>query len=303
MTTNISTIQNSIHFFKTMIKKGGPHSYDYPFFNRILENLSNALASKIISEKELDQIYNLFDADFLQKSVHGHSFRKPFGYAGDFQVIDKVYQKEAHPDYKLWDDFILNHRTCDGIRNRKAYFKQLLSNVCNTSKLDKIDLLNVASGPARDLLELYNECENSYKLFTQCVEYDPHAITYATQLTQSFNDQITYENGNIYSYQTDRKYDVIWSSGLFDYFDDRSFVSILKKFISWAKPNSAIVLGNVSPAHSLKEYMEILMQWPLYIRTSKDLIRLAEEAGINPKNVKIGIEEAGIFLFLHIKIQ
>lgn len=302
MEASISPIQNSLHFLKSMIKKGGPQPYDYPFFNRVLDDLSKSIASKTTSEKELSQIYSLFDTDFLQKSVHGHSFRKPYGYAGDFQVIDKVYQKKAHPDYKLWDDFILNHRTCDGIRNRKAYFKQLLTKVCNTSELDKIDLLNVASGPARDLLELYTECENSKKLYTHCVEYDPHAITYATHLTQAFNQQITYENGNIYPYQTNRKYDIIWSSGLFDYFDDRSFVSILKKIISWAKPKSEIVVGNVCPAHSLKDYMEILMQWPLHIRTSKDLIRLATEAGVDPKNVKIGIEEAGIFLFLHIEV-
>jgi len=62
-------------------------------------------------------------------------------------------------------------------------------------------------------------------------------------------------------------------------------------------------LGNVCPAHSLKDYMEILMEWSLYIRTSKDLIRLAMEAGVDPKKVKIGIEESGTFLFLHIEVE
>jgi len=296
-------IQSSIHFLNTMIKKGGPQPHDYPFFNQVLENLSNSIESKEVSKEDLKPIYQLFDGEFLEKSVHGHSFRKPFGYAGDFLVIDKVYQKEIHPEYKRWDEFILNHRTCDGIRNRKEYFKNLLTHICQTSNLAKIDLLNVASGPARDLLELYTHCEETERLYTDCVEYDPNAITYAKKLTQAYNQQISYENGNIYTYQTDKKYDVIWSSGLFDYFNDKVFVSILKKFLSWAKPTSKIVLGNVCPAHSLKEYMEILMDWSLYIRTSKDLIRLATEAGVNPKNVKIGIEEAGIFLFLHIEVE
>lgn len=303
MQTTVASIQNSIHFLNTMIKKGGPQPHDYPFFNQVLENLSKSIESKEVSKEDLKPIYRLFDAEFLEKSVHGHSYRKPFGYAGDFLVIDKVYQKEVHPEYQRWDEFILNHRTCEGIRNRKEYFKKLLTKICQTSNLAKIELLNVASGPARDLLELYTSCKETEKLYTHCVEYDPNAITYASKLTQAYNRQITYENGNIYGYQTDKKYDVIWSSGLFDYFNDKVFVSILKKFLSWVKPKSKIVLGNVCPAHSLKEYMEILMEWPLYIRTSKDLIRLATEAGVNPKNVKIGIEEAGIFLFLHIEVK
>ena len=81
------------------------------------------------------------------------------------------------------------------------------------------------------------------------------------------------------------------------------FVQILKKFIEWGKPQSEIIVGNICSAHTLKDYMELLWEWPLYARSVKDLIRLAEEAGADQESVKIGIEEAGIFLFLHIHKQ
>ena len=302
MLTKVSSIQTTLHFLEAMQQKGGPQPHDYLFFDRILDNLSQSIKSGAVPKDVLSQIHQYFSDDFLAKTLHGHSFRKPYGYAGDFMVIDKVYQEEAHPDYKLWDEFVLQHRTCEGIRNRKEYFKKLLKQICQNTQQERIDLLNVASGPARDVLELYNECDKTKKLYTHCVEYDPHAIEYAQKLIAPYQQQVTFENGNIYKYETDKQYDVIWSSGLFDYFNDKVFVSILKKFLSWVKPKSEIVLGNITPAHSLKDYMEILMEWPLHIRTTKDLIRLAKEAGAKEKQISIGIEEAGIFLFLHIRV-
>lgn len=299
MTTQI--LDNSISFLKEMIQKGGPRQEDYSSFEGMLDDLSLAIAAKKVSKKDLQRIYGLFDENFMEKSIHGHSFRKPFGYAGDFMVIDKVYQIDIEPAYENWDKYVFTHRTCDGIRNRKAYFKQKLSEICTDARTPKIELLNVASGPARDLQELYVEHKvATKKLYTHCIDHDPRAIEYATKLTNEFNEQITYEQGNIYKYHTDRKFDVIWSSGLFDYFNDKVFVQILKKFIEWGKPQSEIILGNICSSHSLKNYMEILWEWPLQIRSAKDLIRLAQEAGIDQRNIKIGIEETGTFLFLHV---
>ncbi len=301
MKTQTSVLHNCISFLKKMIQKGGPEPQDYRLFDNMLEELATAVESKEVSKNDLQEIYNLFDDDFMQKTAHGHSFRKPFGYAGDFMIIDRVYQIDIHPEYKNWDKYILNHRTCEGIRNRKEYFKNTLKKICLDNKSSKIELLNVASGPARDLQELYASSPIATKnLNTLCIDHDPKAIDFATQLTSEFKSQISFERANIYKYETLEKYDVVWSSGLFDYFDDTAFVQILNKLINWGKPNSEIIIGNICSAHSLKNYMELLWEWPLHIRSSKDLIKLAIEAGAEPKNVKIGIEGAGIFLFLHI---
>lgn len=53
-------------------------------------------------------------------------------------------------------------------------------------------------------------------------------------------------SSNIFHYRTSKKYDFIWSGGLFDYLTDRQFVLLLKQLRSMCKTEGKIILGNFS---------------------------------------------------------
>jgi cyclopropane fatty-acyl-phospholipid synthase-like methyltransferase len=171
------------------------------------------------------------------------------------------------------------------------------------NKQSSIRLLNVASGPGRDLLELYTEKVNGHHLATTCVEMDKHAIAYAENLVNGYAGKINFINKNIFKFDTTEKFDLIWSAGLFDYFDDKAFVFILKKFKNWIAEKGEIVVGNFNDNHNpTREYMELFGDWYLHHRTSEELIQLAKEAGFDENQLSIGNEEENVNLFLHIKL-
>lgn len=233
-------------------------------------------------------------------SIMGHIRVKPFGYAGDFHIIDRIYQYDLSENYRSFDDYTQKHPAAQAVRNRKTFFKNLVRNKLSPGQ--PFVLLNVASGPARDLLELYEELPPEGNLRTDCVELDTRAIDYARNLCQPYLEQIHFMHKNVLRYQPGRTYDLIWSAGLFDYFPDKTFVHLLCRFKSWVKPGGEIVIGNFNAAHNpSRDYMEVLGEWFLIHRTAEELRQLALQAGYAADQITVDREPLNINLFLRIK--
>ena len=62
-----------------------------------------------------------------------------------------------------------------------------------------------------------------------CVEIDSKAIELATQLNHTFCKRVRFIHKNALRLRPTRQYDLIWSAGLFDYFDDRLFRVALRR--------------------------------------------------------------------------
>jgi hypothetical protein len=94
---------------------------------------------------------------------------------------------------------------------------------------------------------------------------------------------------------------MIWSSGLFDYFKDRHFVYMINKYYKYVAEGGEFIIGNFSNSNPTKRLMEVLSDWYLNHRSKYDLVRMALEADIDEKLVKVDMEELGVNLFLRIR--
>ncbi|NOQ27662.1 MAG: methyltransferase domain-containing protein [Bacteroidales bacterium] len=274
---------------------------DFPEIDKLISTLSSDLNNGKITKKEILTMNQSFGQEFLENTIQGHGLRKPFGYSGDFLMIDKIYTFHTSPieKFKIWDEYFHLQSAPKAVRNRKDYFKKIIKEKLN--KYKKMNLMNVASGPARDLFELYEENKNC-ELNTVCIEMDENAIKYAENLNLKYLNKISFVHKNIFRHKEESKFDVIWSAGLFDYFDEKSFVLMLKKFKEWLNDNGEIIIGNFNEDHNpSRDYMEILGDWHLHHRTEIELKELAEKAGFNPNQIIIGKEKENVNLFLHIK--
>ncbi len=232
-------------------------------------------------------------------SIIGHILHKPYGYAGDFHIIDRLYTFDTSPHFPKWGKYSIQTHGARAVRNRKKYFKIILKQLSDINP--KARILNVASGPARDIFEYLEENPKSQLQFT-CVDMDKRAIDYAKKLNKNFLSQIEFIDKNILRFQTNEKYDLIWSAGLFDYFKDKIFVSVLSRFKNYLTPNGEIVVGNFNEDHNpSRNYMEVLGDWFLFHRTSNKLIQLGVESGYNLHDIQIGREEENVNLFMHLR--
>ena len=273
----------------------------FPVMDEMICQIENEIARGNITKEDISIFNRSFGDEFLNNTMHGHALIKPFGYAGDFMIIDKIYTSHtsAIPELVIWDEYFHNHSAPKAVRNRKEYFKKILQKKLNGKTLQ---LLNIASGPARDIFEIYSTAVSKEILKTTCIEMDEKAIIYAKALNKEFLPHINFINKNIFKFNTEEKYDLIWSAGLFDYFDDKAFLMILNRMKKWIMPGGEIIIGNFNQANNpSRAYMEIFGEWFLHHRTEEELYSLAAKAGFMPNQVQIGKEDEDVNLFLHLK--
>jgi extracellular factor (EF) 3-hydroxypalmitic acid methyl ester biosynthesis protein len=279
-------------FIKYLIDKGGPEPQDYCEFTSIVNNLE---PSGIEEFREI--IKSILNAGTLI----GHGFVKPYGYPGDFNLIDKIYKFEINEDarYKNWDLFFQNQPGASAVRNRKDYFiaycKTLIAVKENPS------VLILGSGPASDVYEFLNDHSGNSPISFDLIDFDQSAIDFSISKNKKFNGQISYNKINALRYNPYKLYDLIWSAGLFDYFKDKHFTFLIRKYINCLTEAGEMIISNFSTKNPTRRLMEVLSDWNLNLRTESDLFRIASAANVDKEMVSVEKEPLGINLFLKIR--
>src|SRR4051812_6785552 len=118
MTTTINHQTESISFLQNVIAKGGPETMEYEELNKIFDHLSREFKAGKITEQALHLLQEGFGDECLENTLHGHIKTKPYGYAGDFMIIDKIYQEQVTSDQRFakWDIFWNNHSAAKAVR-------------------------------------------------------------------------------------------------------------------------------------------------------------------------------------------
>lgn len=285
------------------VQKGSWSDESFDKLDGLLSEIGYQMQNGNISKSDISEISTGFRKEFLAETLQGHGLRKPYGYPGDFLLLDKIFTnyKTRNSRYRIWDEYFQAQAAPCAVRNRKEYFKDAVANKYNENSDFK--LLNVVSGPGRELYELYMNLPENKVINTTCVEVDDYAIAYSKGLNTDYLEHIQYIHSNIFRFENDEKYDLIWSAGLFDYMNDKAFLLLLERFKNWLLPGGEIVIGNFNEDNNpSRNYMEIMGDWHLIHRTEAQLKYLAKEAGFLNNQIKVGREEQNVNLFLHIKL-
>ena len=176
------------------------------------------------------------------KTMQGWVAIKPYGYAGDHELIDKMYTKwvSLDPMTQKWDHYFHSQSASKAVRNRKDYFIELLKKVVDECKNSSCSVLNVGSRPGRDVFEFLN-LKITKNIKFDFVDMDSNAITYSKAVCGKYSNLIKFHSKNIFRYKTNDKYNLVWSAGLFDYLDDKQFVFLLKRLHSMVTPCSGLI--------------------------------------------------------------
>lgn len=294
-------MEQHIEFIRYLVKKGGPEEKDYSNLESWATEVSNEIKKGRLLKNHISQIQYEFGDAFSCETMQGLAYQKPHGYAGDYEIIDRIYQNytSIQPHLTKWDIYWQKLAPSDAVRNRVKYFSLLLNNHLNNKLSNKnLNVLNLASGPGRDLL-YFLEKHPYANVYIDCIEQDPNAIKHASELCKDHLRKLNFIQKNVVRFRTEEKYDLIWSAGLFDYFDDKFFVHMLKKLKNMVTSEGEIVIGNFSTANPIQPLMEII-EWHLHHRTPRKLKELAAIAGFDTKKVMVRKESSGVNLFLHL---
>ncbi|RYF87601.1 MAG: class I SAM-dependent methyltransferase [Chitinophagaceae bacterium] len=278
-----------VDYVRHIVAKGGPVGNEI----KKLQEAVNAIRSK----EDIVELNIVLHAQLTLDTMVGHTYLKPYGYAGDFEIIEKIYAQKRHANAAIdaWDQFYHSLDACDAVRNRKKYFKEVMVNALASGAKN---VLILGSGPCTDLFEYLTENPANSLQFT-CVDIDATAIKYASEKNAAFMNQITFVHRNIFRYTTTDSYDLVWSAGLFDYLSDEQFVFIIKKMRAFLTDKGKMIIGNFSENNPSQYCMEVMGDWYLNHRSPALLTQLGVHAGFEEAAIRVEQEELGINLFVH----
>ena len=282
-----------VNTIQRLLDKGGP---DHDDFDAVMSFVDQ------IKPEEVEAFQNAMTPILNPSTLIGLSFTKPFGYNGDFFIIEKIYQKYANPDprYTKWDAFIHRLPVAIAVVNRKKLAIEILTALNTRANGEKRSVLILGSGPVTEVNEYLLQTPGNTLIFDM-VDLDQRAIDYAKAKNRNFLPFMRFINRNVIRFVPDNSYDLIWSAGLFDYFKDKHFVYLIKKFYEHINPGGEMIIGNFGVQNPSRKIMEILADWYLYHRSEEELIDFAGQAGVAQSNIEIIKEPLGINLFLKTK--
>jgi extracellular factor (EF) 3-hydroxypalmitic acid methyl ester biosynthesis protein len=284
--------QKISEFLDYLVDNGGPEAYEYEEFTSVVNNLI---------PEDVDKFRDKIQFILNENTLIGHGFVKPYGYPGDFRLIDRIYRFDINDDvrYKNWDLFFQNQPGAKAVRNRKDFFLEYCKKLI--ARKENAKVLILGSGPASDVYEFLTSHSGGNNIKIDLIDFDQSAIDFSKEKNKIFNGQITYNKINALRFNSYNLYDLIWSAGLFDYFKDKHFTFLIRKYINCLDEGGEMVISNFSTRNPTKRLMEVLSDWYLNLRTESDLFRIASDANIDKELVSVEKEPLGINLFLKIK--
>lgn len=278
---------------------------------------------KALSAHQEDNLYRLKNffvrrlrKDFLYGRYIVWSLKKPYGYAGDFQIIDDLYRND--PDTKgvdrLFDNYAQMSAMAIAIRNRKKDVKQFLTSFISRKAGKKFYVMDLASGPCRDISEFLSESPLlAKKVHFDCYDQDLNAIEYAKNLLGTRANCVSFfqENALRLALRKDidkkisRRYDFIYSLGLFDYLDEKIALRLIAALKRLLTKNGQLLVANVSEKYENPSchFLEWVGEWELVYRNQATFRKLFIEAGFPPESLTVDYEQQGIIQYILARNQ
>jgi extracellular factor (EF) 3-hydroxypalmitic acid methyl ester biosynthesis protein len=299
-TLPISGRADHFHVVRELASRGGPGPAEATLFQHWLEQTAALIETGQLETAEVHDFWRSLGADYLRGCIQGRALAKPFGYAGDFSIIDDIYRVTTSPDprFRGWDLFFHAQPAPRAVRNRKSYFAAVLERAIACSERNP-KVLILGCGPARDIADSIQACSR-HRVQLVAIDRDQRALEYAARVCAPWSDRIEFVCADVLRYTPREQFQLIWAAGLFDYLSDALFVRLVKRLGRNLAEGGELVIGNFCSEHASRHYMELVGNWLLNYRTESDLAEIARRAGFEPWRVRIGAEPEGINLFLHL---
>lgn len=290
-----------------------------------LQNLSEGIAQKgneteniinhMLINKEIKKRFRSLISNWAYQSpLIKRAFEKPRGYAGDYKMLEFIYDNKPASDHNnigyYYDNWFLSNVYALAVRNRKDFMKKYLGDLIKQTESSQYKVLNLACGSCREIRELLSEenIPSDKKIKFTCVDIDEESLQLSKEALKSLpeNIEITFLKENILNMlnKPDRfleqfgKYDLIYSIGLADYFPDRLLKQLIKFCFNLITPKGKFMLAH----KDIDKYTPIphdwFCDWTFYPRNEEKLLHLVNESQIENYSVRIEREVSGIIFFI-----
>jgi len=227
--------------------------------------------------------------------INRHIYRKPLGYAGDYMVMNYIYdyQKERYLGSSSYE-MLINNYTCNIPISRcniarKEFFKRKIIETIEAK--DNPRIMSVGCGPLREVIELLKEGTIIKAFSFKCVDFEKGAIDYVKKELEGIEPEkrqflsIEYFHQNIIGIiknkeikEKIRSQDFIYCSGVIDYLRDRIAGRLVRELFQLLRNKGALVVCNAAlEGSSHRAYYEMLGEWNMFHRTKEAMLNWVKD--------------------------
>jgi extracellular factor (EF) 3-hydroxypalmitic acid methyl ester biosynthesis protein len=258
------------------------------------------------------------DEFLLQAPGCARARGKPFGYPGDYEVMNFIYERpfEGPTLFARAVELAFWHsRSALAVRARKDLVKRELESLVARSAGSgrPVRVLSIAAGPAQEIAELFEGADSlSAPIEIVLFEQDKNALAHAWRrlapLLARFGPSVrlTYLHASIKRLLRDPEllapfgeFDLVYSAGLLDYLQHRTAVTLARRLAAVTAPGDGKLLVANMVDHRARWFLEVPLEWPLVYRTREELLDLGERA-VPGARLRIVDEDSGVNPFLEI---
>ena len=279
-------------------------------FLQQLDSLEQELKDSEFRDQVWGYLFKEIYPYFLRSRFAERAYYKPKGYAGDFLMMEMIYNNAPQGDGKIgWvvDRFCLDSIAARAVRARRRLLCEQLGQEFEERRTNqhRFQIMNLACGSNRELFDFIADCPQTEKVDALCVDADSQALEYSNRQVNTFEHSasVSYMSDNLVKWSLGRVRqdfgfkDLIYSSGLTDYLEDRLFCALIAKCHEHLKEGGVLIIGNFGPQNREKTFMERILHWKLVHRSSEDLNRLFASCGAW-SDIRVLAEEEGVNLFV-----
>ncbi len=242
--------------------------------------------------------------------VVSHSIDKPYGYIGDFMMLEKLLQNSTNATglaYQL-DTIQLGHPASAACRNRVTWVVDTLTPKITQRETATIKILDIGIGSApveRTLLENIPELA----LSLTAIDIEPAALAFVEQKLKGRAFELNLRRIDLRAEDAGYQLaalagdiDACIAIGIVEALRDEEIVNVFSSLFE-ALPHDALVfVESFIPDHPTRPYMEWFMDYHLGYRTTKQVVELMIRAGADPARITTSVEATGSlgFVIIHV---
>jgi extracellular factor (EF) 3-hydroxypalmitic acid methyl ester biosynthesis protein len=249
----------------------------------------------------------------LQSPFIRRAYSKPLGYAGDYEMMNMLYRDHAEGD-SLFGMALNLYATQEIAARANINRLQYLSAKIRTAVEARghLRLASIGCGPARELSVLLEQSpELGRHLDVALIDQEERVLVYCERtlspLAVKTGVKLHFIRESVRRLLGARKLkdalgerDLIYSAGLFDYLNQRSFSALLAGLYDALAPGGHLCVGNVGSHNTSRYTMEYTLDWFLIHRSAAELMEFAQALEPAPRRIEVDSEPTGVNLFLRI---
>ncbi len=237
----------------------------------------------------------------IKSEIVKHAFTKPSGYAGDYGIIEMVYNEKIISKGFGYcaDKRFLRDDYARAVRSRKSKMREILTDYLHTIKSPRVEILNIACGSSRELQEMFDIAtfDASKKIRITLVDQDQEALDFSRDVLKNAPSGVEFAflQHSVYDYVKDpdpyRKIlsgkDIVYTIGLADYIPDQPLKSLIAFFYSLLKPGGKLIIAHKDSKNYSPLAPDWWCDWTFHLRNEAEVIDIVKSCGM--ENFKLSI--------------